>query len=314
MNPSPVNLPVLVLVGPTAIGKTSLSIELAQKFNCEIVSVDSMQVYKYMDIGTAKVTRQEMEGIPHHLIDIVTPDIPYDAARFSIDAASAITSIHSKGKIPLLTGGTGLYLKTLLYGIFEEPTKDETIRSRLKKRLEEEGAESLHSELRACDPESAARIHINDTHRLLRGLEIYLATGKTWSSFLKADNSQNRHKRYTNVLQIALQTERETLYNRINLRTQKMLAEDFEGEVRSLLNRGYSGNLKSMGSIGYRHMVAYLSGKTTYQEMQETLARDTRRYAKRQMTWFKKTEELNWIDINDKNRAVKLTTSWLEQF
>ncbi len=311
MNPESVNLPVLVLVGPTAIGKTSFSIELAQKFNCEIISVDSMQVYKYMDIGTAKVSEEEMKGIPHHLIDIVTPDTPYDAARFSTDASAAIKEIQAKGKIPLLTGGTGLYLKTLLHGIFEEPAKDETIRVHLRKRFEEEGSESLYNELLACDPESAARIHINDTHRLLRGLEIYLATGRPWSSFLKDYKLQKKNEKFTNVLQIGLYIDREILYNRINLRTGKMLDNDFKGEVQSLLDRGYSGNLKSMGSIGYRHMITFLSGKTTFQEMRETLTRDTRRYAKRQMTWFKKMKKLNWIDINDKKRAVNMISSWL---
>lgn len=311
MSTTPVNLPVLVLVGPTAIGKTSFSIELARKFNCEIISVDSMQVYKYMNIGTAKVTKEEMQGIPHYLIDIVTPDISYDAAKFASDAARAITAIHDKGKIPLLTGGTGLYLKTLLYGIFEEPAKDEKIRAILIKRLKKEGAGSLHNELLACDPVSGARIHQNDTHRLIRGLEIYLATGRPWSSFLE-DEQRKRNKNYTNILQIGLRIEREILYDRINRRTLNMLDDDFEGEVTSLLDKGYSPNLKSMGSIGYRHMVAYLSGKTTFQEMQETLARDTRRYAKRQMTWFKKMKELNWVDINDKKRAVNMISSWID--
>ncbi|WP_457575769.1 tRNA (adenosine(37)-N6)-dimethylallyltransferase MiaA [Desulfomarina sp.] len=314
MNPAPENPPVLVLVGPTAIGKTSFSIELAQTFNCEIISVDSMQVYKYMDIGTAKVSREEMKGIAHYLIDIVTPDAPYDAARFSTDATAAISAIHARGKIPLLTGGTGLYLKTLLYGIFREPAKDEEIRAQLKIRLKQEGAASLHSELRTCDPESAERIHINDTHRVLRGLEIYLATGRPWSSFLKDDRHRKKKKKWTNILQIGLQMERKALYNRIDLRTKKMLDADFKGEVESLLEKGYSRNLKSMGSIGYRHMTAYLSGETTFQEMQESLAADTRRYAKRQMTWFKKMEDLNWIDIKKKNRAIETVSSWLERF
>jgi tRNA dimethylallyltransferase len=308
--------PVLVLTGPSAIGKTSLSIELAKTFNCEIISADSMQVYKHMDIGTAKVTSEEMEGVPHHLIDIVTPDEHYDAAKFSKDGATAIKNIHEKNKIPLLTGGTGLYIKALLYGIFSEPAHNIEIRKALKKRLKEKGAETLYEELHAIDPASARRVHKNDTHRIIRGLEIYHSTGKTWSFFLEQQKLKTADKinNYRNICIIGLHRERENLYKRINLRTEVMLENNFQQEVEDLLNMGYSRNLKSMGSIGYRHMTSYLAGEISFQKMKETLARDTRRYAKRQITWFNKMKELTWLDVADKNLILKTISKKLESF
>ncbi|OEU56625.1 MAG: tRNA (adenosine(37)-N6)-dimethylallyltransferase MiaA [Desulfobulbaceae bacterium S3730MH12] len=305
MNVQIIDQPVLILVGPTAIGKTALSLELARRFNCEIVSVDSMQVYKYMDIGTAKVTNEERGGITHHLINIVEPDEPYDAARFTEDALLAIREIHKRGRVPLLTGGTGLYLRALISGIFEGPPSDSVIRKKLKQRLKEEGHHALHKELVLYDGISANKIHPNDTQRLLRALEIYHSTGRSWSTYLESKASNRQRIHFSNMLQIGLACDRSVLYDRINLRTEIMLDSDFEKEVRGLLDMGYGRGLKSMSSIGYRHMINYIFGDYQYEEMKRLLARDTRRYAKRQLTWFGKNDDLHWIEVKNISRVMK---------
>ena len=312
MSVTTIDLPVLILVGPTAIGKTELSLELARHFNCEIISVDSMQVYRYMDIGTAKVTNKERGGIEHHLIDIVDPDESYDAARFTEDALTAIIKIHGKGKIPLLTGGTGLYLRALVSGIFQGPQVDSTLRQHLKHRLQTDGADVLHKELSLYDCISADRIHKNDSQRLLRALEIYHSSGKTWSEYLDSKENGKQKVKFSNMLQIGLACDRSVLYDRINLRTEIMLESGFEDEVRGLLDRGYRRDLKSMGSIGYRHMINYIFGDWQYEEMKRLLARDTRRYAKRQLTWFGRIDDLHWIEVENMSKIIKTTEHKLD--
>ncbi len=303
-----INNPVLVLVGPTAIGKTALSIELANKFNCEIISMDSMQVYRYMDIGTAKVTKDEQQGIPHHLLDIVNPDENYDASLFCRDAIIAIEDIHSRGKNVLLTGGTGLYLQALIEGLFQGPPGDEVIRAELQLEFEEQGAEKLYSRLHEVDPESAQRIHLNDTYRVLRALEVYKSTGKPLSAHF---NEQEKQFVFNDIMQVGLTCERERLYQRINLRTKIMIEQGFEKEVRGLIDKGYSEELKSMGSIGYKHMINYIKGDWTYEEMVTLLARDTRRYAKRQYTWFNKNKEIHWHDVSVPAAIINRVSKWL---
>lgn len=304
--------PVLALVGPTAIGKTRLSIDLAQAFNCEIVSVDSMQVYRYMNIGTAKITSSEMSGITHHLIDIVDPDEEYDASRFVNDSTSAIYSITGRGKLPLLTGGTGLYLKALMDGLAEGLPEDKNIRDELKLRLAREGGSKLHEELATCDPETAKRVHPNDSMRIVRGLEIFLSTGTPWSSHLKASGADAEQGEFAkNSLIIGLTCEREKLYSRINRRVEIMLKEGLEDEVQWLLARGYGRELKSMGAIGYRHMANYIFKEWSYAEMKELLARDTRRYAKRQFTWFGKVNGIEWFDVQGHAEIQDRVGSWL---
>jgi len=305
------DLPLLVLIGPTAIGKTALSLQLARRFNCEIISVDSMQIYKYMDIGTAKIITKERGDIVHHLLDIIEPDDPYDAACFTEDAGAAITEIQKKGKIPLLTGGTGLYLKALISGIFQAPPSDSAVRARLKKRLAAEGADVLHKELEIYDIISANNIHPNNSQRLLRALEIYHISGKPWSSYLGSGNDNMPRVHYPNILKIGLICDRPSLYDRINRRTEIMIDGGFEEEVRGLLNSGYSRDLKSMNSIGYRHMVKYIMGEWSHDKMRELLARDTRRYAKRQLTWFGSERELRWIDRTNADLALKEASLWL---
>lgn len=309
----PKETPILALVGPTAIGKTSLSIDLAQKINCEIISVDSMQVYRYMDIGTAKITTSEMRGVPHHLIDIIDPDEDYDAARFVRDSTAAISSISERGKTPLLTGGTGLYLKALVDGLAAGLPENRKIRENLKGRLSREGGVKLHEELALCDPKSADKIHPNDSLRVIRGLEIFLSTGIPWSVHIETAKSEKAKGGATgNNLIIGLNSARDRLYKRINMRVDVMLEMGFEEEVQELLAKGYGRGLKSMGSIGYRHMTNYLFGEWGFDEMKELLARDTRRYAKRQLTWFGKIGNIEWFDVKDVQKIIDRAGIWRE--
>ncbi|MBU2539198.1 MAG: tRNA (adenosine(37)-N6)-dimethylallyltransferase MiaA [Proteobacteria bacterium] len=289
---TPLSAPVLVLIGPTAVGKTALSLALAERFSCEIVGLDSMQIYRHMDIGTAKASLEERARVPHHLLDVVNPDEEYHVARYVADATEACRQIIARGNRPLLVGGTGLYLKSLLEGLFEIPPVPESVRVVLRRRLAEEGRAVLFAELSRCDPESAARIHPNDTHRLLRALEIFLATGKPWSEHLREQKAQPT---LSNVLQLGLDCEREMLYERINLRVEQMVEEGLLGEVEKLLAMGYDPSLKSMQSIGYRHMVQFLKGEWDWDQTLFLLARDTRRYAKRQMTWFGNDPLIRWF-------------------
>jgi tRNA dimethylallyltransferase len=310
MTQFPISEPVLVIVGPTAIGKTALSLELARSFNCEIVNMDSMQVYRYMDIGTAKATKEERSIVPHHLIDIVDPDQEYDAERFVSDACNAIKNIHSRKKIPLITGGTGLYLRALKEGLFIGGKHYPEIRARLKTRLANEGSSILHQELFLYDRISAVKIHINDTHRLIRALEIYHGSGIPWSEHLLLQAQEKSTPRFTKILQIGLTCDRKLLYERINKRCKTMLHNGLEQEVRGLMKAGYSQDLKSMMSIGYRHMVHYIKGVWGRDEMEELLARDTRRYAKRQFTWFHNTVNIKWFNVSEQDTIMSYISGW----
>lgn len=300
-----------MIVGPTAVGKTELSLSIGEKFSGEIVSVDSMQVYRYMDIGTAKASPAERARLPHHLIDIVDPDDEYTAGRFVEDASNAMADIAGRGKLPLLVGGTGLYLQSLLSGLCEFTETDglgngdeslAAIRDRLKESLAQEGGrEKLFSELEQYDPESAARIHPNDSQRILRGLEIFHATRIPWSEHLAR---QRRNSGLgPRILKLGLFLDREMLYERIGQRTEMMWEEGLVSEVERLLDMGYDSSLKSMQSIGYRHAVNFLAGEWDRAQTLELLARDTRRYAKRQFTWFKKDNDIIWVRP-DENRKI----------
>lgn len=304
-----IDKPVLVLVGPTAVGKTSLSLQLAKVFNCEIVSVDSMQVYRYMDIGTAKASEKERAVADHHLIDIVNPDEPYNADNFVHDALQSISQIHRRGHIPLLTGGTGLYLRSLLEGLFDEWNNYPQERELLQKELIEKGLKALHEELLICDHETAKRVHRNDTHRVVRALEIFRGSGKTWSEHLR-EHKQNKRNRFQQILLLGLTSERQALYRRINSRAEAMIKEGLREEVEWLLNEGYSPELKSMQSIGYKHMINHVVGKWTLSETIDYLARDTRRYAKRQFTWFKKMD-IVWFQRGDEEKMIELASKFI---
>lgn len=310
MIPELIKKPCLVLVGPTAIGKTDLSLNIARRYACEIVSVDSMQVYKYMDIGTAKASIGERTEIAHHLIDIVNPDDNYDSARFAADGLQAIRDIHSRDKIPLLTGGTGLYLRALLEGIFPGVPVDEETRRQLKDRLLTEGSSKLHEELTSFDRISAQRIHANDSQRLLRALEVFYVSGVPWSEHITRHKRQTKNMIFTNALQLGLTTNRDNLYQRINKRCDIMLDLGLEDEVRKLLAMGYNRTIKAFGSIGYRHMIHYIDGHWSKDETMRFLARDTRRYAKRQNTWFSKLTDLQWYDVDDQQKILQAVEDW----
>lgn len=288
--------PILVMAGPTAIGKTELALTVAEKFNCEIIGVDSMQIYRYMDIGTAKPSPAELERVPHHLIDYVFPDEEFSASRFVNDCHQAIVQIRAKGRLPLLVGGTGLYFTSLEHGIFSMPAIEPTIRQELQAELgTPSGRERLFRELQACDPVSAARIHPNDTYRLLRGLEIFRATGIIWSVFIAEHQKERKATSGLTLLKIGLNREREELYRRIEHRVEVMIQAGFLAEVENLLNKGYAKSLMPMQSLGYRHMIHFLDGNWSWDKMVGLLARDTRRYAKRQLTWFRADSSIRWF-------------------
>ncbi|HEB68466.1 MAG TPA: tRNA (adenosine(37)-N6)-dimethylallyltransferase MiaA [Desulfobulbus sp.] len=299
-----IDQPVLVLVGPTAIGKTALSFEIVDEFGCEIISMDSMQVYRHMDIGTAKPSKEELLRVRHHLIDLVDPDEQYNAARFVQDCLAAIDSIIAGGKIPLITGGTGLYLSSLLKGLFAEiPVKDE-VREELGAGLINKGLPGMYEELCRVDPVSAARIHQNDQQRILRGLEIYFSTGTAWSEHLEQQKNRRPPVQFTRLLQIGLTCERKRLYRRIEQRSGIMLEQGLIDEVKKLRAMGYDGLLSPMQAIGYRHVNQLLDGHWDYGEMKEYLVRDTRRYAKRQMTWFGRSNDLHWYDRLQRSQVI----------
>ncbi len=302
--------PVVVLIGPTAVGKTELSLEFCEAFDGEIISVDSMQVYRYMDIGTAKIPEAERRSIPHHLIDIVNPDEQYDAARFADDCLQAIKEIHDRSAIPLLTGGTGLYLRALKNGFFRDVPNNPEIRAMLQARLEHEGINVLHDELSLYDCISADKIHKNDTSRIIRALEVFLSTGIPLSTHQEQQASPAAC--FSSMLTIGLTCERTLLYERINLRSMKMIEGGFEDEVRRLLDMGFSPTLKSMQSIGYRHMLNHIARRWTKDEMIMNLAQDTRRYAKRQYTWFNKDTSIAWFNRTDEKAVISHVDRWLQ--
>lgn len=311
---STLEAPILILVGPTAIGKTALSLAIAEQVPCEIISMDSMQVYRSMDIGTAKASREERQQVPHHLIDIVYPDEQYDAARFVRDAKKAIAGIHAQGKIPLITGGTGLYLSSLFNGLFETIDVSPDIRATLLCRLKEEGRVALYQALCAVDPESGRRIHINDTQRLVRALEIYQATGVPWSEHLRCQQSTAQPPASAaNTLLLGLNCERSQLYERIGQRSAMIMGDAFAEEVRCLLSQGYNPGLPSMQSIGYRHMLGCLDGRWNLEYATATLAQDTRRYAKRQWTWFRRQQQMQWFSANAPSEIFTTIDTFLQK-
>ena len=287
---------VVVICGPTASGKTALSIQLAQKINGEIISSDSMQIYKDMNIGTAKPTIEEMQGINHYLIDFVEPNQRYSVAEFKKDAENAIEEILAKGKTPIVVGGTGLYVDSLIYGIEYQDIKiDEEYRKELEKRAQKEGLEALYAEAKKIDPEAVKKISSNDQKRILRILEIYKATGKNKTE--QEQESRKKGVKYDYKV-FAIDMNREVLYDRINKRVDIMIENGLIEEVEKLLKK-YKEFPTAMQGLGYKEVVEYLQADITKEEMIEKIKRETRRYAKRQMTWFRKNKETIWIKPND---------------
>ncbi|MEA3319576.1 MAG: tRNA (adenosine(37)-N6)-dimethylallyltransferase MiaA [Bacillota bacterium] len=294
---------VIVIIGPTAVGKTKTSVELAKRVNGEIISGDSMQIYKTMDIGTAKIKEEEMQGIPHYLIDIKEPEEAYSVAEFQQDVRNKIDEITSRGHIPIIVGGTGLYIQSVLYDYqFSESGKDEETRLRLEKRSQEIGVEKLHQELAEIDPKSAANIHPNNVRRVIRALEIFYTTGKTMSEY---QDTQQPEPLYDIAL-IGLTMDREVLYERINLRVDLMMEEGLLREVQTLYDNGVR-DCQSIQAIGYKELYAYLDGKVTLEQAVDDLKQNSRRYAKRQLTWFRNKMDVTWFDMTDVDFEQKLS-------
>ncbi|MCC9020880.1 tRNA (adenosine(37)-N6)-dimethylallyltransferase MiaA [Bacillus nakamurai] len=284
---------VVILVGPTAVGKTNVSIQLAKMLNAEIISGDSMQVYKGMDIGTAKITEQEMEGVPHHLIDILEPSDSFSTADYQKMVRAKISEIANRGKLPMIVGGTGLYIQSVLYDYtFTENSGDPVFRENMEKLAAEEGAGFLHAKLAAADPEAAAAIHENNTRRVIRALEILHTSGKTMSEHLK---DQKREMLYNAIL-IGLTMDRQALYDRINERVDMMMEAGLLDEVKRLYDRNLRDS-QAIQAIGYKELYEYLDGRVTLSEAVGQLKQNSRRYAKRQLTWFRNKMPVSWTDM-----------------
>ncbi len=337
-------IPLIILTGPTAVGKTDLSIKIAKDLDAEIISADSMQIYEYMDVGSAKVTKEEMDGIHHYMIDEVKPDFKFSVSEFQLRADKYIDEIIEKNKLPLVTGGTGLYLNSLIYNmdfaksdannelreslrleleehgidymheklrsldeesanrIHKNNTKsaksdaNNELRESLRLELEEHGIDYMHEKLRSLDEESANRIHKNNTKRVIRALEVCLS-GEKMNDFSRDLKFNDKYE----PIIIVLNRERDHLYERINKRVDIMLEKGLIDEVKNLLNMGYSKDLVSMQGIGYKEIIKYLDGEYTYDEAIEVIKRDSRRYAKRQITWFKRYESAKWFNLDEYN-------------
>lgn len=290
---------LLVIGGPTAVGKTDLSIKLAQKLNGEIISADSMQIYKYMDIGSAKVTTEEMNGILHHLIDVIDPDVTFSVADFKEYGNKALDEILSKGKLPIISGGTGLYINSLTCNMtFTEAEKDEEYRKYLEALAIEKGNEYIHEMLKEWDPVSYKEIHPNNRKRVIRALEVFKLTNKPFSSFNAGEDFYNSNY---DVYYYVLTTDREKLYNRINMRVDIMMEKGLLEECIRLKDMGYTSDMQSMQGIGYKEILYYLEGKISLEEAVNMIKQGSRNYAKRQLTWFRRDTRCIFINKDDMN-------------
>lgn len=303
---------LVILVGPTGVGKSNLALELAEAFGAEILNADSMQVYRYMDIGTAKPTREEQERVQHHLIDLVNPDEPFHAGLYRGIGRKTINSLHQKNIPILVVGGTGLYIKALTQGLFNTPKIHPEVREALKQEARAKGRDFLYQRLKRVDPMAASQIHPHDLFRTIRALEVYESTGVPISFF----RSQHRFgERPYRTLKIGLEMDRDQLYRRIDERVERMIEKGFLQEVERLLDMGYSPGLKPMQSLGYKHLIQFLSKDLGWDEAVRRIKRDTRHYAKRQWTWFKADEEVIWRDgVKERETIFKEVTSYLEGY
>ncbi|MBE7015610.1 MAG: tRNA (adenosine(37)-N6)-dimethylallyltransferase MiaA [Ruminococcaceae bacterium] len=283
--------PLIVIAGPTASGKTGLSIGLAKALDGEIVSADSMQIYKYMNIGTAKPTEEEREGIPHHMMDFLEPDVSFSVADYCEMAHRVIEEIHSRGKLPILVGGTGLYIDSLVNNVdFDVDDENHEIRKELEALAEKEGVEAVHNILKEIDPETAEKYHPNNLRRVIRGIEFYRVTGKRISDHAK----EEKISRY-NTVYFCIDWDREVLYDRINRRVDLMVDDGLVDEVKYLLSQGYDKSSTAMQGIGYKEFYGYLDGKKTLDETLDEIKQSSRRYAKRQLTWFRRNKDIHWL-------------------
>jgi len=292
---------VVILLGPTGVGKSKLAIELAQEFGGEIISADSMQVYRYMDIGTAKPTLEEQKRIPHHLIDLVNPDQPFQAALYRTLGRKTIDQLDQEGKFIWVVGGTGLYIKTLSQGLFASPQIDPGVRERLKHEAQEKRGDVLYQRLKRVDPKTASKLHPRDLFRTIRALEVFDSTGIPISFY----REQHRFgERPYLTLRIGLEMNRVALYHRIDQRVDQMTEKGLLQEVKGLIEMGYSAELKPMQSLGYKQMVQFLTKKIGWAEAVKEMKSDTRHYAKRQLTWFKADTAVHWRDMSTDREKI----------
>ena len=302
------NYRAVALFGPTGVGKTALSLKLAEKNNAEIISVDSMQVYRYMDIGTAKILPNEQNGIVHHLIDVVNPDEPFTAGDFKRFSENKIIDIAKRGKTPFLVGGTGFYFSTLINGIVDIPKIDDNLRERLRKLLSKRGKQWIFRMLELVDYDLSLRLNENDSQRVLRGLEVFFGTNRKLSDFY---NDKRNNLDNVSYLKIALNISRDELYNRINQRVDSMVQSGLENEVRKLLDMGYTRDDWGMKGIGYVEFIDYFEGKCSFSEAVDKIKQNSRHYAKRQLTWFRKMSDVYWFSPNDEGEIISLVNSFL---
>ncbi|WP_053219584.1 tRNA (adenosine(37)-N6)-dimethylallyltransferase MiaA [Virgibacillus senegalensis] len=295
---------VVAVVGPTAVGKTSLSVEIARRFAGEVISGDSMQIYRGMDIGTAKITDEETRGIPHHLIDIKQPDESFSAAEFQQRVADCVSTITERNHLPVIAGGTGLYIQAALNGYnFADQKRDDAFHEQLEKEISQDGIAALYARLEKVDPEQAAKIHPNNKRRVIRALEVFEKTGKTMSEYQDAQQIESPYR----PILIGLEMEREQLYQRINDRVDEMIKTGLVEEVRNLYNKGFA-NTQSMKAIGYKEMIPYIKGEMDLDEAVDLLKRNSRRFAKRQLTWFKNKMNVDWYTITPEQKDKQFET------
>lgn len=285
--------PLVVLTGPTAVGKTAVSIRFAKAVQGEIISADSMQVYRGMDIGSAKIRKEEMDGVPHHLLDILEPEESFNVMRFQQLAKEAIEEIYDRGHIPILTGGTGFYIQSVLYDIAFTEETDTSVRKELEREAKEKGAEYLHEKLAKVDPVTAGNIHANNVKRVIRALEFYELNGYPLSEHNEAERQKSSPYLFRYYV---LNEPRETLYPKIEERVDHMLEMGLVAEVEALKNQGYTRDMVSMQGLGYKEILDYLTGVCTLEEAVDTIKKETRHFAKRQLTWFRREKEVTWVE------------------
>lgn len=304
--------PLIILTGPTAVGKTELSISLAKMVQGSIISADSMQVYRHMDIGSAKVTKEEMEGVPHHLIDVLEPAEEFNVVLFQKMARQAAEEIESRGHIPILVGGTGFYIQALLYNIdFAENDEDRRLRRSLEEIAKEQGASALYEKLRAVDPESCEIIHANNVKRVIRAIEFYEKTGKKISAHNREQRQNISPYRFAYFV---LNDDREKIYRQIDQRVDLMMERGLVEEVRALRAMGCSRGMVSMQGLGYKEILSYLEGEISQEEAVYLIKRDTRHFAKRQLTWFKREKEVTWIEKNVFDYSSQNMLAFMQDF
>jgi tRNA dimethylallyltransferase len=300
---------VIIICGPTGIGKTAVGINLAEKFGGEIIGADSMQIYRHMDIGTAKPTLEERRRVAHHMVDIVDPDEDFDAVQFAERARIGIAALSQRSRLPFVVGGTGLYIKALLHGLFQSELIDPKIRQRLRQQLDQGGSSLLYERLQRIDPETAGRLHPHDSYRIIRALETVESSGKPISKHHQDHGFQDDPY---NTLKVGLRIDRQKLYAQLDGRVDAMIQAGLVEEVKKLLAMGYAAELKSMQSIGYRHVVEFIAERLPWEECVRTLKRDTRRFAKRQFTWFGADPHIKWYEPDQLHEITRLMEKFLK--